>query len=47
MSTDKRKSRDEDFDGHHKLEVLELRFNKIKSLKGLQKSIALREVYLA
>lgn len=37
----------EDFDGHPKLEVLELRGNKITSLSGIKNAISLRELYIA
>ena len=37
----------EDFDGHKKLEVLELRGNKISTLKGLTRLESLRELYIA
>ena len=37
----------EEFDGHPLLQILELRGNKIKSLKGLKKIPKLRELYVA
>jgi Leucine-rich repeat (LRR) protein len=37
----------EDFDGHNKIQVIELRGNKLKSLKGLKKLLRLKELYIA
>lgn len=37
----------EDFDGHPVLEILELRANKLKSLKGLKNVPGLSELYVA
>jgi Leucine-rich repeat (LRR) protein len=37
----------DDFEGHPKIEVLELRKNRLTSLKGLANMASLRELYLA